>query len=425
MTGEAGTDALLASVDDHLRTPRRGLVFVPEIERLYTRRSDPRQIRLLLRITLAGLVLFNLFLFTDHEMIPDVFTQTVFLQLCIITPICLVLVAAIKRRNVLAQPILTIILSIIALHTMAMFLWSRAPGALLLPFVLPLLQTCCLTIPLRFRLSALFAVVSTTLITVAILCHPGYDFVTRCFTLLLLVSMGGHALVASYYIESSARVSYLLKLRETLRSKALASSNLALQSLSTTDGLTGIGNRRCFDDALKVGWREATALRQPLGLLLVDIDHFKKINDYFGHQTGDRCLLLVADIIRQHTRDSHDLAARFGGEEFVILLADATLDAVQQVAERLRCAIEEMMIPLDGPAQAGAVKISVGCASLTPAPGDGQGALIEEADRALYCAKRGGRNRIHPPLPDAELNGVAAKATTFAARAVNLAGLPA
>lgn len=178
-----------------------------------------------------------------------------------------------------------------------------------------------------------------------------------------------------------------------------------LRELSRTDGLTGIPNRRAFDDALAMEWRRA--MRESgasLSLALIDIDHFKKFNDEYGHPAGDDCLRLVASAIGATVQRPGDLAARFGGEEFALLLPNTDARGAEIIAERVRAAVMALAIPHAGNAPRQVVTISLGIATMRSS-GLGRekpdaGILVMAADSALYEAKRLGRNRAHaaPPL---------------------------
>ncbi|MBV8848205.1 MAG: diguanylate cyclase, partial [Methylobacteriaceae bacterium] len=178
-----------------------------------------------------------------------------------------------------------------------------------------------------------------------------------------------------------------------------------LRELSRTDPLTGIPNRRAFDDALTVEWRRA--MRESgahLSLALIDIDHFKKFNDEYGHPAGDDCLRLVANAIGATVQRPGDLAARFGGEEFALLLPNTDAPGAKTIAERIRAAVMELAIPHMGNSPGQVVTISVGTATIRSS-GLGKekpdvAILVMAADSALYEAKRLGRNRVHaaPPL---------------------------
>ncbi len=173
----------------------------------------------------------------------------------------------------------------------------------------------------------------------------------------------------------------------------LEAANARLTELSATDGLTGIANRRAFDAALKTEWSRAAREGADLGLLVIDVDFFKPFNDNYGHPAGDDCLRLIADTTARCLRRPPDLAARFGGEEFVALLPGTSITRAAEVAERVRTAILDADLA-HAASPFGRVTVSIGAASLAPHPGDDAQALIDMADRALYDAKESGRNRV-------------------------------
>lgn len=177
--------------------------------------------------------------------------------------------------------------------------------------------------------------------------------------------------------------------------RKLDEANRELSRLSAVDGLTGIANRRSFDDALVREWRRAMRTRTPVGLILVDVDNFKQYNDHYGHQMGDECLKAVAATLDAQPKRSADLVARYGGEEFVAILPDTDPEGAMQVAEQMRCAVERLALPHAKAQARDTVTISVGVASAAPESGDASGfvRLLQDADKALYAAKGSGRNR--------------------------------
>lgn len=174
----------------------------------------------------------------------------------------------------------------------------------------------------------------------------------------------------------------------------LASAIETLHRISAQDGLTGVANRRHFDETLTLEWRRAARGHEPLSLLMLDIDFFKSFNDTAGHQAGDDCLRRVAQMLRESVQRAGDLVARYGGEEFAVLLPDTDGDHALQIALRLRERIEAMNLPHPS-APLGRVTVSIGVASVVP-PRDGTGSedFVRVADAALYDAKRQGRNRV-------------------------------
>jgi diguanylate cyclase (GGDEF)-like protein len=177
------------------------------------------------------------------------------------------------------------------------------------------------------------------------------------------------------------------------RESELRSANEHLEQLALIDPLSGVANRRSFDETLAQNWKNAIRQRRPVGLLMIDVDHFKLFNDRYGHVQGDACLRRVGKLLMNFACRPGDLSARYGGEEFAVLLPGASLGGARLVAERLRHAVEELCIAhADSPL--GQVTVSIGAASLVPSLGDSAKGLIEAADEGLYAAKRGGRNAV-------------------------------
>lgn len=193
-------------------------------------------------------------------------------------------------------------------------------------------------------------------------------------------------------IELLARVKSALKLKHEIDERKKVTKKLEL--LSSRDSLTGIANRRHFDDFLNREWRRGFRDKIPLSLSLVDIDYFKKYNDGYGHQGGDNCLKQVAKKLSDTVRRPGDLVARYGGEEFVIVLGSTEVKEAAVIAEKIRATIEEMKI-LHKYREGGSVlTISVGVAGFIPNKNMSTAKLIEEADIALYKAKEAGRNNV-------------------------------
>jgi diguanylate cyclase (GGDEF)-like protein len=174
----------------------------------------------------------------------------------------------------------------------------------------------------------------------------------------------------------------------------LASAIETLHRISTTDPLTGVANRRNFDDALVLEWRRAARSRTPLSLIMIDIDAFKAYNDVYGHQAGDDCLRRVAESLQSHLHRAGDIVTRYGGEEFAVLIAGAERDRAGDLAELLRRSVEAMTIEHQASPASNVVTISVGVATMIPDRDGDPAALLKSADEALYAAKAAGRNRV-------------------------------
>lgn len=194
------------------------------------------------------------------------------------------------------------------------------------------------------------------------------------------------------YIHQVQRDEAYRALHESQRK--LIETNQELQRLTNVDGLTGLSNRRYFNEFSGPQWKLAIREKSPIGILMIDVDNFKKYNDTYGHLAGDEVLKGVGAAMLRSVSRPTDLPARFGGEEFVVLLPASPLESLLTVGERLRANVEELKIPHVASTVCGHVTVSVGGAVMVPAPNDVMLTLVEAADKALYEAKETGKNRV-------------------------------
>jgi diguanylate cyclase (GGDEF)-like protein len=196
-------------------------------------------------------------------------------------------------------------------------------------------------------------------------------------------------------------VAALLEERKALET-SLLQSEARYRLLANLDGLTGLANRRCFDDRLQEEWQRALITHQPLTLLMVDVDLFKAYNDLFGHIHGDACLRQIAVAISDALPPSIGAVARFGGEEFAVILPNTDSTQAMAVAEDLRTAVAAMQLPHTG-SPWHIQTVSIGVAVAVPDPTHSPLTLLNASDSALYCAKLLGRNRVESNLSQATL----------------------
>ncbi len=175
---------------------------------------------------------------------------------------------------------------------------------------------------------------------------------------------------------------------------ALITANQQLQKVARLDGLTGIANRRSFDEYLEKEWRRLTRTKSPLSLILCDVDYFKYYNDYYGHLAGDDCLRKIAQTIKETVKRSADLVVRYGGEEFAVILPNTSGKNAEKVVELIRTAIHKLHINHSASRVSKYVTMSMGVASVIPTQVESPQSLIAKADEALYYAKEKGRDRI-------------------------------
>ena len=204
-------------------------------------------------------------------------------------------------------------------------------------------------------------------------------------------------LLGGLLVMASRSITYILN--------DLLATQMHMQEQAHTDPVTQIANRRYFDTIFKTEWKRAARDSKCLSLLMIDVDHFKRYNDQHGHHAGDQCLQIIAQCIKSVARRAADVVARHGGEEFVILLPDTSLEDAAKLAERLRKNVEDQRIPHTDGAVPRIVTISIGVSSCTPSALHGlqdaenstvmyPAMLLNAADRALYRAKRSGRNQV-------------------------------
>ena len=167
-----------------------------------------------------------------------------------------------------------------------------------------------------------------------------------------------------------------------------------LENLSMVDGLTGVWNRRHFNEVLDKEWRRAMRGTNLISVILLDVDFFKKYNDHYGHLAGDDCLRQVTKALKETARRGGDMVARYGGEEFVIITPASSSEEAQALAEKLRISVEMLAIPHATAEISDHVTISIGVATVHPNPCMDVSDFLEKVDRALYMAKSGGRNRV-------------------------------
>ncbi len=174
----------------------------------------------------------------------------------------------------------------------------------------------------------------------------------------------------------------------------LANLQKELEVLSFKDGLTGVSNRRMFDSIMEVEWTNAIRNKQPLSVILIDIDYFKQYNDFYGHIQGDDCLKRVAKVLGSAATRSRDFFGRFGGEEFVLVMPETDANAAKKIAERCRKLIFKEQIEHQQSGSSHVLTISLGVGTVTPTHQDDAKNFISDVDKRLYQAKQKGRNCI-------------------------------
>ena len=219
--------------------------------------------------------------------------------------------------------------------------------------------------------------------------------ITIASLLFIIISVALTSVSILYKRLSALKKKLDIELHERLKvEEELRQANSKLEHFATTDALTLVANRRKFDECFLEEWRRMARDKKPLSLILADIDHFKKYNDFYGHQAGDECLFKVAQEVGNYVRRAGDLLARYGGEEFVIILPSTDETSAVMIAERIRLGIEALKLPHEASPVVSYVTLSLGIATTIPEQNNYRESLIKAADVALYKAKMKGRNCI-------------------------------
>lgn len=389
-----------SAYDQTLQGQFRWLRFPATQEADYCQHQVVQRRRHLVVMAVLGLVIYNIYFLSSRAMFPDVQASALMAQwglsafLLVLTVVIFKLVAlSIMWREALFS------MGISAAAVVTLWVLSQSQQTSALSFAV-----CLALIPMFSGVGARqpfwFTCVPAVITCVAalLLLKPVGPLQTLVFndTILMVVNNTVFTLILAYTLEHGARKAWLLSHIEQLQRKALIAATQRLHELSTRDPLTGLCNRRQFEDDLQRIWDEGLQDETPVAMLIIDVDFFKLYNDGHGHPAGDRCLQQVATTIGQVAQRAHALAARLGGEEFGILLRGGDTEQILQLGEQVCAAVRLAGMPHRDSKVPGhaIVTVSVGAASLLPAQGGHQRALFAMADDALYQAKNSGRNRV-------------------------------
>jgi len=304
------------------------------------------------------------------------------LNLFVTEPLLLLTLASTfaARRVSIYQPLATVAAAICGLCQVTILCVAMSAGVgFLFPSVMLLILYCYLMCGLAFY-NAVFA--NALVFLGYFVAAWSLDVPSPAFRYGILAIMCANLIGAMilYAQERTARLRFL--------------EAALLREMVVRDGLTGIHNRRMFDQHLQLAWNMAVRDGKSLALLLVDIDYFKRYNDRYGHQAGDDCLRIVAGALQQCARRPMDFVARYGGEEFAVVLYEASREYVAEVLTRIQRSIAELNIPHEASRVASRLTVSIGAAFILPGANRTHDGLIQLADEALYSAKEQGRNRV-------------------------------
>ena len=384
------------------RLSRRGLQRLTLAEPLESGFEQSTAVLRASRLWMEGLIaigLFNFYVIADYFIRGGVSWFPLQVRLCIVTPIALLVNVSMRwspSRIYRETGIAAVSCLIGATH---LYLESNTNATSSAYAQVGLIVTV-IFVNVVMRLQFFYAVSASALLIVGDLLFLHFDHFLntsdKLLGLTLAVCAASMTIIANYSVGREERLAYLMRLRSEIQTRELSFLNVELQKISCIDSLTGLANRHAYDLQFTKMWSEAATSESCLSAIVIDIDHFKVTNDTRGHLYGDRVLVRVASLLLQSMRCKDDFAARFGGEEFVVLLPRTTREGAVIVAERIRKLVEVAGSPaLPEPGSHPRLStVSCGVATCWPSDSNCQDDLLEAADRAVYQAKSKGRNQV-------------------------------
>jgi diguanylate cyclase (GGDEF)-like protein len=354
------------------------------------------------RLWVEGLIaigLFNIYVIADYLIRGGGSWFALQVRLCVVTPIALLINISMRWAPNKIYRETSIALASCLIGVTHLYLESRVNATSSAYAQVGLIVTV-IFVNVVMRLQFMYAVTASAILLVSDLVFLHQDHFLNASEKLLGITLAVCAIsmtmVANYSVGRDERLGYLMRLRSEIQSKELSFLNVELQKLSYIDNLTGLANRHSYELQFANLWNEAASSGRCLSAILIDIDNFKITNDTQGHLYGDRVLARVAALLLQSLRCKDDFAARFGGEEFIVLLPGANREGALIAAERIRKLVEVAGSPaLPEPGSHPRLStVSCGVATCWPSESICREDLLDSADKALYQAKSAGRNQV-------------------------------
>jgi diguanylate cyclase (GGDEF)-like protein len=385
---------LADKVDKELDSGKNLFQFPDQLELLFDRETSRKSKAYLFAASFLALFIYDLFLFTDLTILADVFRTAVIIRLLVVTPLGLLVLLGLNRPNPAwiregAKVVVCVGINLSLIYLMAIS--SSRHAIFYFPGIILIIAFGNIIIRLRFWYAVASSVISTILYLVFFPSVPGMPPQVQHTLMTILVASIVTTLFANFNLETQHRRSFLLELRELIRKKVLMDQNMRLTELSHIDALTGLANRREIEEFFL---RLSKTRIKSIAIVMIDLDHFKNYNDYYGHPAGDDCLRQIGAVLNDAVHRHADLVGRFGGEEFVALLPDTSLQDALKVANRIRKMVLKVGIPHAASQTEKVVTISAGVAAGEINTMDDFQTILQAADIALYRSKSGGRNQV-------------------------------
>lgn len=373
-----------------------GVHFPAEIEARFEHDIHVARSHKLACMGAVAISIYVLFLLNDWRFRPDHMLEAIVIRVGVMTPIALICIYLLKRgvSPVLREMLMTALVCFAMIFTALLIQLSVSPHSFLDLFALGLIV---LVGNVLFQLRFWYALCSSAfhfgVMLYLVNAHPAPYASAGFMALMVFLSITLFSIISNLRSEKAERLSYLLLLREQLRVEEFTEKNEEFRRLASIDPLTEVYNRRHFDSLVSSLLGKQVDSRLQYGVAMIDVDHFKSYNDHYGHVKGDLCLKRIATAIFESVHPDVDIVARFGGEEFVVLLPSSSSQQALARAEEIRRHVRDLALPHAGSSRHGIVTISIGVS----AAGTGQGCsfetILKQADEALYRAKASGRDR--------------------------------
>ncbi len=382
------------STEQLLITGNHPLHFEPPIEEEYVTESNKNNRLSLIIGSFIALIIYNLFLFVDHSILSDIFNTALLVRLGIFSPLALLVIFNMSKQyptwlRDLVKLLITvgagisfIYLPVISKNRDAIFYF---------PAIILVVAFGNIFIRLPFLYASAASALLFVLFTLFFPIDPHLPRLVLYTDAIFLMASIIMTLFANYFLEREHRNRFLLGFRERIRKRILLDQNIHLSELSSIDALTGLANRREIDNYL---YNLNQIRPEVLSIIMLDIDFFKQFNDLYGHAAGDSCLRQIATLIMNSVHRKRDLTGRYGGEEFIIILPETTLEDSEKIAGRILENLSASAIPHSGSSVSPFVTLSAGAACGEIAGSGNVNTVLKAADDALYRAKNNGRNQV-------------------------------
>lgn len=398
-------DAARTTVIDGLLTRGFPLMRFPsELEREFQQAGLASRRTHILKSGFISLWIFNVFLVADYLLLPDVFVLALSMRLLVFTPLALLFLWAfgggrVRALNRLSPQGLEFISmgSGLAAAAVLTFILSASNSPLAYLYHIGFIVVITygnIVQRLRFWYAVAFSLTLLAVHLIGIIALPSFPDRLVVPLVSMVFSSAAFTLTANYALENDERRRFLLTERERGLIRSLTQTQVRLRELSRVDELTGLYNRRHFESSVQQLWQRASFGRTPMAIFMIDVDHFKKFNDHYGHLAGDACLKRVSQVFKHTLNGQGIIVARYGGEEFIAAIPLLDEAATLELAEHVRAQVERCQVPHECSSTSSVVTVSLGVAWCEARAGMKVEHLLSLADGALYEAKHEGRNRV-------------------------------